>query len=310
MFKNTIIGARKFKLTPISEGTCLESPLRKGIAWGWAKAITIPSPSSSFFQRGSSPLQKETAACAELSYWHTLPNRSLGLDLLQHPQENSPGHDAWLFQQSQPVGVFGSVTSTACLKYQEGNFTSACLFTASTVQPILSQEGPPCDTWACSSTSHTAAAEPLPSRHTLGLLPQIVCAQPRKLALPLPRATHQPQHTSREPGTWRQAIPSPDFSAPQLRHTSSFALAFTDNAHTPHRHTEYLGPLSSYNGVSTQPAPAESCIPDGESPGQSCTLDCECKGHSYDLCCSLSLPARGWPMFGTLLPLNHVKYAS
>lgn len=72
-----------------------------------------------------------------------LPNRSLGLCLLQHYQENSPGHTARVSQQSQPG--FGSVMNAVCLKTKRGNFTSACLVTESPVQPVLSQEGAPWD---------------------------------------------------------------------------------------------------------------------------------------------------------------------
>lgn len=72
-----------------------------------------------------------------------LPNRSLGLCLLQHYQENSPGHIARVSQQSQPG--FGSVMNAVCLKTKRGNFTSACLVTESPVQPVLSQEGAPWD---------------------------------------------------------------------------------------------------------------------------------------------------------------------
>lgn len=59
-----------------------------------------------------------------------------------------------------------------------------------------------------------------------------------------------------------QDTPHPASAQPQLWHTSSFALAFTDNAHPMHMHTECL---SGYSGVSTKPAPAESCIPARQS---------------------------------------------
>lgn len=45
MFKNTIIDAKNFKLTPKSDGICLEFSLRKGMAWGCAKATSVLSSS-------------------------------------------------------------------------------------------------------------------------------------------------------------------------------------------------------------------------------------------------------------------------
>lgn len=45
-FKNTVNHARNFNLAPKSEGICPEFLLRKGIAWGWANAISVPYPST------------------------------------------------------------------------------------------------------------------------------------------------------------------------------------------------------------------------------------------------------------------------
>lgn len=96
--------------------------------------------------------------------------------------------------------------------------------------------------------------------------------------------SHSTPTGSLAPGA--QPFPHQTSAQPQLQHSSSFALAFTDNAYPMHR--VCLGLLSGYKGVSSQPALAESHIPARESPGQPHTLDHECKAHSYNLCCSLS----------------------
>lgn len=165
------------------------------------------------------------------------------------------------------------------------------------MQPILSQEGPPWDTWVCSSTSHTAAAaEPLPSGHTHSILPQIAVHSHENQPSRSPGL-----HTSHSTPGGSLTLGAKPFShqtsaQPQLRHTSLFTQAFTDHAQPRHRHTEWWGPLGSYNHVSTQPA--ESCIPARQSCIPSHTPQTMSAKHTATTCAVFSLLVSSWLTHG------------
>lgn len=310
MFKNTIIDARNFKVTPKSEGICLESPLRKGMAWGWAKAISVPSPYAEWYI----PIQLHSVG----ERW---PDQTAHFIFLPERLFSSVERDCSIGRIKLLAHSAKQVSQAASIIISSGQPSWPCCLTISAVSPCGC-------IWQCQERclseipggefykrlafySKCYAAHSLPRGATLGHLSLLIhiphsssrtstfrphtwhpssnsCAQPWKPALPLPRVTYQPQHTWREPGTRCQAILPPDFStttaAAHIFICAGFHRSCTAQAQA-HRMMGASGQLQPRE----HPASRELYPSQAELYSQPYIPDHECKAHSYNLCSFQSL---------------------